>query len=177
MTAFAAFATGFCQKNSVSLCKGTKLKTVCRFSPWNVFPPMKPAFFFPNSAPLNSGLWLTAFDKSEFFRCQNTFATRFCLRHCVSLCKGTKLQKAGLFAIERRSFMEGSCFCFCKAGENSTFSKVVKHQGKGVLAQKQSSLVQTPCAKTAKSYAFCVIRRSRILGQYAGFRFGMFFRQ
>ena len=24
MTAFAAFATGFCQKNSVSLCKGTK---------------------------------------------------------------------------------------------------------------------------------------------------------
>ena len=41
---------------------------------------------YPNSAPLNSGLWLTAFGKSEFFRCQSTFATRFCLRHCVFLC-------------------------------------------------------------------------------------------
>ena len=29
--------------------------TVCRFSLWTVFPPLKPAFFFPNSAPLNSG--------------------------------------------------------------------------------------------------------------------------
>ena len=27
------------------------------------------------------------------------FATRFCLRHCVFLCKGTKLQKATLFAL------------------------------------------------------------------------------
>ena len=33
---------------------------------------------FPNSAPLNSGLWLTAFGKSGLFRCQSTFATRFC---------------------------------------------------------------------------------------------------
>ena len=32
------------------------------------------------------------------------FATRFCLRHCVFLCKGTKLQKAALFAIVCRFF-------------------------------------------------------------------------
>ena len=44
---------------------------VCRFPPWNVFPPLKPAFFFPNSAPLNSGLWLTAFGRSGLFRCQS----------------------------------------------------------------------------------------------------------
>ena len=46
----AAFATLVCQRNCVFLCKGTKLQKaalfaiVCRFSPWNVFPPMKPAF-------------------------------------------------------------------------------------------------------------------------------------
>ena len=47
----AAFATLVCQRNCVFLCKGTKpensakpnSRTVCRFSPWNVFPPMKPA--------------------------------------------------------------------------------------------------------------------------------------
>ena len=44
-------------------------------------------------------LWLTAFGRSGFFRCQSTFATRFCLRHCVFLCKGTKAQKATLFAL------------------------------------------------------------------------------
>ena len=60
-----------------SLCKSSRilqsriLGIVCRFSLWNVFPPMKPAFFFPNSAPLNSGLWLTAFGKLGLFRCQS----------------------------------------------------------------------------------------------------------
>ena len=96
----AAFATRFCLRHCVFLCKGTKLQKaalfaiVCRFMPWNVFPPMKPAFFFPNSAPLNSELWLGAFGKVWLFRCQSTFATRFCLRHCVFLCKGTKLQNS-----------------------------------------------------------------------------------
>ena len=62
---------------SAALCKSSRilqsriLGIVCWFSLWNVFPLMKPAFFFPNSAPLNSGLWLEAFDKSEFFRCQS----------------------------------------------------------------------------------------------------------
>ena len=44
---------------------------VYRFPSWSVFPPMKPAFFFPNSAPLNSGLWLTAFGKIGLFGCQS----------------------------------------------------------------------------------------------------------
>ena len=189
MTVLAAFATRFCLRHCVFLCKGTKLQnsakpnsgtvrrfpvlptslctklknsakqnswTVCRFSLWNVFQPLKPAFFFPNSAqaefvgfgswlleshgflcakapldplcyvslsgtgtlypnsaPLNSGLWLGAFGKvwlfrcqsgirglwleafgrSGFFRCQSTFAIRFCQKNSVSLCKGTKAQE------------------------------------------------------------------------------------
>ena len=58
---------------------------------------------------LNSGLWRTAFGKVWLFRCQSTFATLVCQRNCVFLCKGTKLQKAVLFAVVRRSFMEESC--------------------------------------------------------------------
>ena len=54
-------------------------------------------------------LWLEGLGKAGLFRCQSAFAISFCQRHCVSLCKGTKLQKAVLFAIVRRSFMEGSC--------------------------------------------------------------------
>ena len=79
MSVFAAFATGFCQKTAFLSAKAQKLKnsakqnswTVCRFSLWNVFPPLKPAFFSPNSAPLNSGLWLGAFGKVWLFRCQS----------------------------------------------------------------------------------------------------------
>ena len=47
MTVLAAFATGFCQKNSVSLCKGTKLQKaalfaiVCRFP---LLPPLQSGF-------------------------------------------------------------------------------------------------------------------------------------
>ena len=43
---------------------------------------------------LNSGLWLEAFGKAGLFRCQSTFSIRFCLRHCVFLCKGIKLQNS-----------------------------------------------------------------------------------
>ena len=62
------------------------------------------------------GLWLGAFEKSGLYRCQSVpgppmpcfvarsfvlaaFATLVCQRNCVFLCKGTKLQKAALFAI------------------------------------------------------------------------------
>ena len=48
----AAFATLVCQRNCVFFAKAQNLRIrrsrilgiVCRFSPWNVFPPMKPAF-------------------------------------------------------------------------------------------------------------------------------------
>ena len=99
---------------STALCKSSRIRhspnsgTVRRFSLWNVFPPLKPAFFFPNSAPLNSGLWLgafgkvwlfrcqsgirglwlTAFDKSEFFRCQSRSSRpTFWHRNRPALCK------------------------------------------------------------------------------------------
>ena len=54
------------------------------------------------------------------------FAISFCQRNCVFLCKGTKLQKAVLFAIVRRSFMEESCFCFWKAKETVLLKKQAK---------------------------------------------------
>ena len=101
--AFAAFATLLCQRHCVFLCKGTKaqefsesriLGIVCRFSPWNVFPPMKPAFFFPNSALLNSGLWLGAFGKVWLFRCQSGIRRLWL----------TAFGKAKLFRCQSRSF-------------------------------------------------------------------------
>ena len=109
MTAFAAFATLVCQKNSVFLCKGTKLKnsarqnswTVCRFSLWNS------ARCFRIQRKLNSGLWLGAFGKKRIFMCQSTFAFRFCLRNCVFLCKGTKAAKSCAFCVIRRSRILG----------------------------------------------------------------------
>ena len=54
------------------------------------------------------------------------FAISFCQRNCVFLCKGTKLQKAVLFAIVRRSFMEEYCFCFWKAKETALLKKQAK---------------------------------------------------
>ena len=64
-----------------------------------MLPYLEPAICIRIQRKLNSGLWLVAFGRSGFFRCQSTFAIRFCLRNCVFLCKGTKLQKAALFAI------------------------------------------------------------------------------
>ena len=60
MTVLAAFAISFCQRQCVSLCKGTKLKNsakqnswrVCRFSPWNLARCVR--------------LWLGAFGKAGF---------------------------------------------------------------------------------------------------------------
>ena len=112
------FGTGTALPCANALCQNSRIRlspnsgTVRRFPPWNVFPPLKPAFFFPNSAPLNSGLWLgafgkvwlfrcqsgirglwlTAFGKLGLFMCQSTFAIRFCQRNGVFFCKGTKLE-------------------------------------------------------------------------------------
>ena len=41
------------------------------WTPYAMLPYLIPAFFFPNSAPLNSGLWLGAFGKVWLFRCQS----------------------------------------------------------------------------------------------------------
>ena len=58
------------------------------------------------------GLWLGAFGKAGLFRCQSAFAISFCLRHCISLCKGTKAPEFGLRRILgwfAGFFMEESC--------------------------------------------------------------------
>ena len=49
--------------------------------------------------------------------------------------KTQKLQKALLFAIVRRSFMEGSCIGFWKSKTNSTFCKVVKQKGEACFCR------------------------------------------
>ena len=79
--------------------------TVRRFSLWNVFPPLKPAFFFPNSAPLNSGLWLGAFGKVWLFRCQSGIRGLWLLFRCQSGIRGlwlTAFGKSGLFICQSR---------------------------------------------------------------------------
>ena len=93
--AFAAGNSCFTNSRVQKLKNSAKQNSwiVCRFPPWYAFSPVEPAFFFPNSAPLNSGLWLGAFGKKRIFMCQSTFAIRFCQRHCVFLCKGTKAQE------------------------------------------------------------------------------------
>ena len=74
------------------------------------------------------GLWLGAFGRSRLYRCQSVpgppmpcfvaqsfvlaaFATLVCQRNCIFLCKGTKLQKAALFAIVCRFFVTQSFIC------------------------------------------------------------------
>ena len=69
----------------------------------------------------------------------------------------------------------GILFLLWKSRGNSTFSKVVKLQGKGVLALKYSCLVQTPCAKTAKSCAFCDSLPVLALECFSAFETGFFF--
>ena len=94
------------------------------------------------------------------------FATLVCQRNCVFLCKGTKLQKAALFAIVcrflvlpplRPGFAKDIAFLSAKAK-----SFRIRHSPNSGTVRR-FPVLPTPCAKTAKSCAFCVIRRSRIL--------------
>ena len=137
------------------------------------------------------------------------FATLVCQRNCVFLCKGTKLQKAALFAIVcrflvlpplRPGFAKDIAFLSAKAKS----SRIRHSPNSGTV--RRFPVLPTPCAKTAKSCAFCDsmpvycfcrlcdrvlpkkqrfslqrhkssrILQSRILGEFAGSRFGMFFR-
>ena len=55
---------------------------------------------FPNSAQAEfGGFGLRLFVSNGFFCAKAPLQPWFCQRHCVSLCKGKKLQKATLFAI------------------------------------------------------------------------------
>ena len=98
----------FYQRRVPKLQKAALFAIVCRFSPWNVFPPMKSAVwgfglgllggqgFIGAKASLDplcrffvaqSFLWHRAFVLAAF-------ATLVCQRNCVFLCKGTKLQNS-----------------------------------------------------------------------------------
>ena len=93
-------------------------------------------------------------------------------RNRPALCKRPvpKLQKAVLFAIVRRSFMEGSCIGFWKSKANSTFCKVVKQKGETFWQPLQPWFVKETAFFFAKAQNLR-IRRSRILGLFAGFLF------
>ena len=93
MTAFASGNSCFRNSHEQKLQNSALPNSgrVCRFSPWNS------ARCFRIQRKLNSGLWLGAFGKAGLFRCQSTFATRFCQRNRVSLCKGTKAAKSYAF--------------------------------------------------------------------------------
>ena len=83
----------------------------------------------------------------------------------------TYFLKSSQTSRERRAFASGnSCFI------SSPVQKLKNSAKQNSWTVCRFPVLPTPCAKTAKSYAFCVIRRSRILGLYAGSRFGMFFR-
>ena len=74
-------------------------------------------------------------------------------RNRPALCKRPvpKLQKAALFAIERRSFMEGSCIGFWKSKANSTFCKVVKQKGEAFWQPLQPWFVKETAFFFAKA--------------------------
>ena len=115
------------------------------------------------------GLWLVAFEKSGLYRCQSTpgppmpcfvaqsfafavFATLICQINSVFPCKDTKAQEFGLCRILG---IVMPVFC----GTELRF-------GIEIPLIYATALCQNPR-----------IRRSRILGLFAGFRLGMFFRQ
>ena len=102
------------------------------------------------------GLWLVTFGKLGLFRCQSTFATLVCQKNSVFLCKGTKLQKAVLFALFGEAEFWGR-FAGFRFGRLCNLG----------LSKKQRFSLQRH--KAAKSYAFCVILRSRILGTVCRF--------
>ena len=88
-----------------------------------------------------------AFDKSEFFRCQSTFATLVCQRNCVFLCKGTKLQNSAkpnsgdslpVFALE--------CFSANETGGLGLWLGAFGPLGgQGFIGAKASLDPRTPC--------------------------------
>ena len=59
---------------ATALCKAAKSAAFCGCLPVSAlecFSAYGTGIFFPNSAPLNSGLWLEAFGKVWLFRCQS----------------------------------------------------------------------------------------------------------
>ena len=166
--AFAVFATLICQINIVFPCKDTKAaKSVA----------------FCDSLPVFCGTELLALCNTS--RCLHSlcsvdmtvlaaFATLVCQRNCVFLCKGTKLKNsacAEFLGLLCRFFVAQSfaLAAFKKAGKFYFFksSQTSRERGFGIeiLMSCANALCQNPR-----------IRRSRILGLFAGFRLGMRFR-
>ena len=61
----AAFATRFCLRHCVFLCKGTKLQNSAQAEFWDCTPVLA-------NETGGLGLWLGAFEKSRLYRCQST---------------------------------------------------------------------------------------------------------
>ena len=120
---------------------------------------------------------------NSVFPCKDTKAAKsvaFCDSLPVFLARSFGGQRLSSRPSRRR--VEGSCIGFWKSKANSTFCKVVKQKGETFWHRKSHFLcnclvpkpensakpnsrtvcrfpvLPTPCAKAAKSYAFCVIR-------------------
>ena len=145
----AAFAIRFCQRNSFPLCKGSKLQNSAFAEFWDCLPVFalecfsanETGVFFPNSAPLNSGLWLGAFGKVWLFRCQS------------------RSFRPTLLPLETPVLPTAVC----------KSSRIRHSPNSGTVCR--FPVLPTLCAKTPE-FGF-----RRILGLFAGFRLGMFFRQ
>ena len=65
--------------------------------------------------------------------------------------KTQKLQKAQLFAIVARSFMEETCFCFWKAKETALLKKRAKYKGEAFWHLNRPILCKRYVPKLGKS--------------------------
>ena len=128
--------------------------TVCRLMAWNVFPPMEPAICIRIQRKLNSGLWLGAFGKVWLFRCQSTPGSPV---PCYSYLQPGFAKKTAFFSAKAQS---------CK---KLRFLRYSAKQNSWIVCRFPLLRLETPVLATAMSKS-SRIRRSRILGLYAGSR-------
>ena len=140
MTVLAAFATLVCQRHCVSLCKGKKLKNSAKQNSWDSMPVS--AFASGNSYFINSLVQkLQNSAQAEFWDCTPVLAF-----------------ETGVF------FPEFSSAEFGGFGSR----RLISQSFLGAKAPLQSVFAKDTAFLSAKAQN-SRIRRSRILGQYAGF--------
>ena len=83
------------------------------------------------------------------------FATLVCQRNCGFSLQRHKTAKSCAFCDCTPEFYGGILYWLLEKQGKLYFLQSSQTKGRDVLASKKPSLVQTPCAKTAKSCAFC----------------------
>ena len=88
----------------------------------------------------------------------------------VFLCKGTKAAKSCAFCDCTPEFYGGILFLLLEKQGKLYFLQSSQTKGRGVLLRLETPVLSAALCKSSR------ILQSRILGQYVGFRLGMFFR-